>query len=269
MTVALVTGANQGVGFAVARQLVQALGPSATVYLTGRDPERVERAAAEAPGTVPAVMDVRQDDAVAKLAAELADRHGAVDVVVSNAAARRAPGRADAETVRAFVDTNNLGTTRMIRSFGPILRPGGRFLVVASAFGSLRNLDPKLRPLFDTEALTLDEVDRRMLEFADLVEAGRHRQEGWPESINIPSKIGQVAAARVFAREQARRDGVHILAVCPGLVDTDASRPWFADMSQAQSPDEAARDLVRLARGDVEPEFYGRLVQHRHIIPWT
>jgi hypothetical protein len=35
------------------------------------------------------------------------------------------------------------------------------------------------------------------------VESGRDSGEGWPESVNVPSKIGQVAAARIFAREKA------------------------------------------------------------------
>ncbi len=55
----------------------------------------------------------------------------------------------------------------------------------------------------------------------------------------------------------------------PGLIDTDASRPWFADMSQAQSPDQAAADVLWLAtlpEGTTEP--YGELVQHRIVLPW-
>jgi hypothetical protein len=79
----------------------------------------------------------------------------------------------------------------------------------ASAFGSVRNLAPELHKHFDTDTMTLDEVDAVMLHYADLVEAGRDRDQGWPESINVPSKIGQVAATRVFARERAdiARDG--------------------------------------------------------------
>jgi carbonyl reductase 1 len=272
-TVAVVTGANQGIGRAVVDKLAQVLGPGAAVYLTGRNQERVEQAkaevaaAADTPATVvPAVLDVRDTSAVDALARELRGRHGGVDIVVSNAAARITPQRTRAEQVREFVDTNNLGTTRMLRAFGPLLRPGGRFLVVASAFGSLRNLDPRLHRLFDTTTMTLDDLDRVMLDYADLVETGRDRAAGWPEWINIPSKIGQVAAARIYARDRA---GGYAGAVCPGLVDTPASRPWFADMSQAQTPEEAARDLVRLATDQVDPRFTGELVQHGIVIPWT
>ena len=65
------------------------------------------------------------------------------------------------------------------------------------------------------------------------------------------------------------RDGQLIVALCPGLVDTRASRPWFTDMSQAQSPGQAAIDVVKLATGPIEPQMYGELVQHGRIIPWA
>jgi carbonyl reductase 1 len=265
--VAVVTGANQGLGRAVVEQLAEALGPAATVYLTGRDQDRVDTAASETPGTAPARLDVADSDSVAAFADLVRRRHGGVDIVVSNAAARISRDRADADQVREFVNTNNLGTTRMIRAFGPLLRPDARFLVVASAFGSLRRLADPLPGLFDTDTMVLDDVDRVMLDYVDLVEAGRAGAAGWPAWINVPSKIGQVAAARIFARDN--RSAAYIGAVCPGLVDTDASRPWFDDMSTALSPTDAARDLVRLAVAAVQPEFRGQLVQHGRIISWT
>jgi carbonyl reductase 1 len=175
-----------------------------------------------------------------------------------------------ADQVADLINTNNLGAARMIRSFGPPLRPGGRFLVTASSFGTLGNLPARVRPRFDTEAMSLSDLDQMMREYAAGVRAGTAVGEGWPEWINIPSKVGQVAAVRIYARTEAaraRRDGQLIAAVCPGLVDTRASRPWFADMSQAQSPDEAAADIVKLAAGPIEPHMFGELVQHGRILP--
>ena len=80
---------------------------------------------------------MRDGAAVAAFAVELRDRHGGVDIVFSNAAARLTPEAPWSELIEPFVDTNNLGTTRMLRAFSPILRPGGRLLVVASDFGTL------------------------------------------------------------------------------------------------------------------------------------
>ena len=60
-----------------------------------------------------------------------------------------------------------------------------------------------------------------------------------------------------------------IAALCPGLIDTDASRPWFADMSEAQTPAQAAAWPVELALGETfDPAFNGELVQFGKILPW-
>ena len=106
-----------------------------------------------------------------------------------------------------------------------------------------------------------------------LVQADQAVAAGWPTWINTASKIGQVAAMKVMARRMrstAEQRDIVINAACPGLVDTQAARPWFADMSTAQSPDQAAVDVVWLATlsaGTHEP--YGELVQHRQVIPWA
>jgi carbonyl reductase 1 len=274
--IALVTGANQGLGLAMVRGLAAAWTGDDIVYLTGRDPSRVEAAAGglvrASARVVPELLDVILDDAVSSLAARLRARHGGVDIVISNAAARLTPDRPQADQVRAFIDTNNLGTTRMLRAFGPLMRPGGRFIVVASAFGALRNLPAHLHARFDTNVMTLDEVDGVMCAYAADVEEGRAEAEGWPAWINVASKVGQVAAMRVFARQTASAGGegggVFVAAACPGLVDTAASRPWFADMSQARTPEQAARALVALA---LEPDlaWRGELVQFGKVLPWT
>jgi hypothetical protein len=60
------------------------------------------------------------------------------------------------------------------------------------------------------------------------------------------------------------------MALCPGLIDTDASRPWFDDMSQAQTPAQAAAWPAKLALAPgFEPSFYGELVQFGKVLPWT
>jgi carbonyl reductase 1 len=274
--IAIVTGANQGLGFALAEGLAHQLAPEDAVYLTGRDPDRVRAAAANI--TAPRaqvcgeVLDVGDGAAVSAFADTIAARHGGVDIVFSNAAARLTPATPAAELVGRFVDTNNLGATRMLRAFDPILRPGGRLLVVASSFGSLRRLPPQLHERFDTDAMTLDDVDATMLAWRDAVLEDRATQEGWPEWINIPSKVGQVAAMRVLARERRAadaHDGTLVAAICPGLIDTEASRPWFEDMSEAQTPTQAALAPLRIARDRTpNPSFYGELVQFGTVIPW-
>jgi len=263
MTTALVTGANQGLG----RALVEGLaGRVDRVLLTGRNPDRVAAAAAET-GVEGRVLDVRDGAAIDALAAEL----GEVDIVFSNATARMTPDDDPAEVADALIDTSNVATSRILRAFAPRLRAGGRLIVVASALGTLDKLPPEIAPRFAAAAeQDLDAVDALVEEWRRAVHAGDERFGEW---LNIPSKVAQVAAVRAVARARRAGDLAQnrlIMALCPGLIDTDASRPWFADMSAAQTPEQAASWPVSLAlAASFDPAFYGELVQFGKVIPFA
>ena len=268
---ALVTGANQGLGFALAKGLATRLSAHDRVLLTGRDPVRVADAVARVPKPAARlegmVLDVRAPGAIERLAGEL----GAIDIVFSNAFARWTPEDDDAAVVDAVHETSNVATSRILRAFGPTLRPGGRLVVVASSLGTLGHLPAAARMRFRDDA-TLAEVDAALADWVRAVHAGTAEEEGWPEWLNLPSKVGQVAAVRAVARERRERDlaeGTLIAAVCPGLVDTGASRPWFADMSRAQTPDAAAEALLDLVLSPgVDPAHYGELVRFGRTLDW-
>ena len=270
--IALVTGANQGLGRALVEALAARMNPKDRILLTGRDPERVRAAATSAPRTggrvEGRVLDVRDSGAIDALAADL----GEVDIVFSNATARMSPDADPADEVDAVAETSNLATSGMLRAFAPRLRPGGRLIVVASALGTLDKLDARVRPRFAAAAASLDAVDGLVAEWRDAVHAHRAEQEGFGTWLNIPSKVAQVAAVRAVARERRKADlttGRLVTALCPGLIDTDASRPWFADMSAAQTPAQAAAWPVELALAPTfDPAFYGELVQFGAVIPW-
>jgi NAD(P)-dependent dehydrogenase (short-subunit alcohol dehydrogenase family) len=264
--IALITGATRNLGFSLAQGLARRLDPTDVVYLTGRDGERVAQslksisgAKAEVRGEV---LDVSRREAVARLAADLADRYGGIDLVFSNHYTRVEPEDNPAEVIDYYVETNNIGTTNMLRSFAPILRDGGRLLVVASRAGSLRALAPALHPRFQN-LTSLDDVDRAVCRWRDAVRMGRAPGQAWPAWINIPSKIGQVAAVRVLAAERRAQDlsrNILIASISPGLIDTGASRPWL-DLTNAPQPDEVAAPLIDFALApDFDEAHYGELV---------
>jgi carbonyl reductase 1 len=268
---AIVTGATQGLGLALVAGLAARLRPADLVMLTGRNRARVDRAV-EALGDTTArvegrVLDVTNTEAVQALAST----GGGFDIVISNAGARMTPDRTPAEQVDLLVDTNNSGALRVLRSFGPVLNPGGRLVVVASSFGTLGHLDPRVRPRFD-RARSLDDVEAVTEAWRSAVHDGTAEAQGWPHWLNVPSKVAQVAAVRALAaqrRERDLRDGTLIAAVCPGLIDTEASRPWFADMGAAQTPQQAAAAVLDLVLAErVDPAFYGELVRFGKVLPW-
>lgn len=270
--VALVTGGNQGLGHALVKGLASRLGPKHVVYLASRSKERGQKAAQQIETSNAEVrvvqLDVTDSSSVKSLADHLRAEHGCVDIVASNAAAWISKDLPQAEQVRSFVETNNHGSRNLFGSLEPLLSTNARYVMVASSFGQLGRLPTHLHPLFDTDRLTLDDIENAMDRYIDAMEAGSVVTDGWPDWINIPSKIGQVATVRAAARDAPK--GVLINAVCPGLMDTAASRPWFEDMSGELSPDEAAKpiiDLLLTPEGSDAPN--GQLVQYGKVLPWV
>lgn len=275
--IALVTGANQGLGRALVEGLAARMNPDDLVLLTGRSHQRVTDAAREVtqlPGTRARVegrvLDVTDTEAIAHLAEDLRARHGGVDVVISNAIARLLPEESQAERADEFIDVSNTATHAILRSFGPALRPGGRLLVVASSLGTLGHLDPRLHHLFD--GASLDQVEYAVESWRRAIHNRTAAEAGWPIWLNVPSKVAQVAAVRALAAERREHDlatGTLIAAVCPGMVDTATSRPWFSDYSHAQSPARAARAVLDLIFADhADPALYGELVRFGKPLPW-
>lgn len=272
--VAVVTGANQGLGLALVRGLCRQLGEQGIVYLTARNCSRGEEAVRQLQeeGLSPRfhLLDVSDDHSVAAFAETIKKQHNGVDIVISNAAGRISPVISQSQQVAEFINTNNHGTYRIMKAFSPLLNNGARFISVASSFGSLSHLPSHLHEKFNIMKSNLEDIESVMDDYVQLIESDQAAQQGWPTWINVPSKIGQVASVKIMARmlmEEAERKDILVNAVCPGLIDTEASRPWFSDMSSAKSPDQAAIDVLHLAllpKGAKEP--YGELVQHGCIL---
>ena len=153
MTTTLITGANKGLGFETARQLVLA---GHTVYLGSRDPDRGQ-AAAQQLGARLVQLDVTDDESVSA-AVKLIDELGGLDVLVNNAGVE---GRGhdnsinDAETVtadmmREVFDVNVFGTVRVTHAFLPLLQQSSSPVIVnvSSGLGSLSQASSPDSPTF-------------------------------------------------------------------------------------------------------------------------
>ena len=166
--VALVTGANQGIGFHIAKGLVA---NGRTVLVGSRDIWRGEAAAKElGPNAVALQLDVTDQASIDAAAARIRAEYGRLDILVQNAAVATAGDRIFASgealaaanrpsvvplnEMRAVWDTNVFGVLAVYQAMTPILRetPGACVVNVSSGAGSLSlNSDPNspLRPLFD------------------------------------------------------------------------------------------------------------------------
>jgi len=145
--VALVTGANRGIGFEVCRQLATR---GFAVLLTARDAEKAQTAAnrlASIGQLEPIALDVADQDSIRKAANEVATRYGHLDVLVNNAGINydtwETAANADIDgTVAETIRTNLLGPWRVCQAFLPLLRKSkaARIVNVSSESGSLAHM---------------------------------------------------------------------------------------------------------------------------------
>ncbi|MEO3827915.1 SDR family oxidoreductase [Actinomadura sp. B10D3] len=149
-TIALVTGANKGIGYEIAAGL-GALGWSVGVGARdgGRREAAVEKLRAGGADAFGVPLDVTDDASVTAAAELVRERAGRLDVLVNNAgvtgAAPQEPTRIAPETMRTVVETNVIGVIRVTNAMLPLLRRSSspRIVNMSSTVGSLaRQNDP-------------------------------------------------------------------------------------------------------------------------------
>ncbi len=144
--IALVTGANRGIGFEVVRQLAS-LGM--TVILAARDLEKgiaaAEQLTSEGMKILPRQLDVSSQASIEQLAAQV-EELGRLDILVNNAGILydtwQKPSTANLDVVREAFETNTFGAWRMCKTFIPLIRRSqhGRIVNVSSEAGSLASM---------------------------------------------------------------------------------------------------------------------------------
>ena len=213
--VALVTGANKGIGFAIAQGL-GAIGFS--VGVGARDDTRREQAVqqlrAAGVDAFGVALDVTSEDSVAAAATAIEHRTGRLDVLVNNAgiagrtdAGAQDPTTLDLDVVRTVLDTNVFGVVRVTNAMLPLLRraPSPRIVNMSSNMGSL----------------TL--------------------QTGPILAAYAPSKSMLNSITAQYARALADTN-IIVNAACPGYVATD-----FTGFNAPRTPEQGAAIAIRLA----------------------
>jgi NAD(P)-dependent dehydrogenase (short-subunit alcohol dehydrogenase family) len=226
--VALVTGANQGIGLQIAKDLVA---HGFTVLVGSRDFERGEAAAKEVgPDARALQLDVTNRASITAAAERVRNEFGRLDVLVQNAAisnTRKLPGQSIEEyakttrpsnvsldEMRAVWDTNVFGVLAVYQAMLPLLRetPGARIVNVSSGVGSLTtNSDP----------------------------AFPHRAIFGP--VYPASKTALNALTLAMALE-LDPEGIKVNAVSPGFTKTNLN-----GYAGTETVEEGAREAVRVA----------------------
>jgi NAD(P)-dependent dehydrogenase (short-subunit alcohol dehydrogenase family) len=225
--VALVTGANKGIGLQIAKDLAA---HGFTVLVGSRNFERGEAAAKSIEGDARALqLDVTNQASIAGAAERIRNELGRLDVLVNNAGISHAgkPGRSLAEMVasgrgsvasldevRAVFETNVFGVIAVTQAMLPLLReaPAGRIVNVSSGTGSLTlNADP-------ASAL-----------------------HAMANVVYSPSKTALNAITLAFATE-LESTGIKVNAADPGFTATDLN-----NFEGTRTLQQGAREPVRLA----------------------
>ncbi|MEU9881335.1 SDR family NAD(P)-dependent oxidoreductase [Streptomyces phaeochromogenes] len=213
MTVTLITGANKGIGFETARQLLE-LGH--VVYIGARDIERGKKAAA-ALGAQFVQLDVTDDASVSSALATIDSAEGRLDVLVNNAGILGSEVINGPEAVRVF-DTNTVGVVRVTEAALPLLRKSSNPTVVnvSSSLGSFWAVNNPDRPEFNV-----------------------------PLALYSASKSAATMLTVQYAKSQP---GIKFNALEPGTTATDMT----AALGIGRPVEESARTVVRLATLDAD-----------------
>ena len=240
----LVTGASDGIGAEAARVLAAR---GATVHVTGRSADKL-RPVAETVGTAPLVADFSRLDDVRRLASQVAERVGTIDVLLNNAGGTFAPSRKTHDGHEPNFQVNHLAPFLLTNLLRPQLAAAGGSLVVnTSSIGNLMG------------RIVLDDLDyehRRAIEFPAY---------GTGKLMNI-----------VFTRGISQRwsdDAIRSVAVHPGPVGSSFGRDsWVVGLlyrgplrrlATITVPDGAA-PLVALAERGPDPAVDGHYFSRFH-----
>jgi NAD(P)-dependent dehydrogenase (short-subunit alcohol dehydrogenase family) len=210
--VALVTGANKGIGKQIARQLA---GAGVSVYVGSRDAERGERAVEEIGGDARLmVLDVTDETSIAAAAGQV----GTLDILVNNAGISGEDNTADREDLAAFrriYETNVFGLAAVTNAFLPALRRSAhpRVVNISSGTGSLTWATGPQFPHRGSYAA-------------------------------YRSSKAAMNALTIFYAHALAGDGIKVNALAPGLRRTDLNATAAAS---GGDPAEAAAGAVRLA----------------------
>lgn len=227
--VALVTGANKGIGFGIVRELCKR--GVAVVYLASRDVERgqkaVEKLTKEGFTPILIQLDTTNRDSVKAAADKIKANHKGLDVLINNAAViDKEFHRVDYEDSKMLLNTNYRSAFTIKEYLYPILNDNARVIYISSDCGHISNIKNE----FWVKTLTkkdvqVEEVNEFVNWFLNSVKNKTLKAEDFGVSHILAyrvSKVAVTALARIHQRDIKRN--IAINSIHPGFVQTDMTQ---------------------------------------------
>ncbi|CAL5414181.1 unnamed protein product [Camellia sinensis] len=231
-TVAIVTGANKGIGLSMVKRFAE-LG--VTVILTARDTERglkaVESLMAQGLHVHFFRLDVSDPDSIKTFVSWFRLKLGALDILVNNAAVSfNELDENSVEHAETVIKTNFHGPKLLTEALLPLFRLSpstSRILNITSRLGHFDKLrNTKIKSIIsDEEKLSEEQIDNMVSLFLSNVKQGTWKSQGWPEiwTDYSVSKIALNAYSKLLAK-QNQGCGLSVNCYCPGFTQTSMTR---------------------------------------------
>lgn len=268
--VAVVTGANKGLGFSIVKGLCQKF--KGIVYLTARDKNRglqaVENLNQLGLKAIFHELDVTNSDSVQNFADFIKSEHNGLDVLVNNAAILEWDANYPSyDAAKRNIDTNYKSLLTIEKCLYPLLRDGARVVNISSACGHLSNIKNKkwINDLIDPD-LTTEKINEFVDEYLKSVQNGTFNKNDFADdgkhAEHRVSKIALTALTRVQQKKYMDRN-ISINAVHPGHIKTD-----MANGGGEIEADEAASVVLYLIL-DASPKLKGTFMWYnKKLVDW-
>ncbi len=223
--VALVTGGSRGIGFATAKILSE---NGAIVIITAKDQERLDKAVKEIPNSSGIAANIRKSDQVKNVVSKIVEKFGKLDILVNNAGMFpkiKQLHEIDEDEWNEVLDVNLTGQFRFTKEAIPHLQ---------KTSGSIINISS---------------------------DAGIKAYQGFNADAYSASKAALILLTKCWALEYSR-DKIRVNCICPGVVDTDMTKPFlktqkdkdFMDnehpIGRIGQPDEIGKAVLYFASDD-------------------
>ncbi|KAF3426538.1 hypothetical protein E2986_01120 [Frieseomelitta varia] len=270
--VAVVTGANKGIGFSIVKQLCKQF--DGIVYLTARDIIRGYNAIRKLKqqGLNPNFhkLDITDDDSISTFHDYLKEMYDRLDILINNAGIAFKESATEPFSIQAeeTLRVNYFALRKVCKKLYPLLKPHARVVHVSSSSGRLKSIsNESLRKKFLDPNLTEEELDNILHGFVNAAKENRHLEEGWPNSAYIISKIGVSALAGIHQRmfDSDPREDLVVNSVHPGFVNTD-----MTGHKGILSPDQGAEAPVYGALLPKNTDIRGKYVWYdKALVIWA